>query len=369
MRSSSESSAVLGPAWMSWLGVAAILAGVLFTAHEGNEWMRQYVVDSATPANRELPAAVCPADELEEEGISVDECEQLVANVKSYVVSRPDWFSAAQQTLAALGTLLALASVVCGAVLANYRLGAAGIGAALYAALVVIDLGHFWVAQQAGPILRGIHLPDALLWFFVHLGFASAFFVARQAERPATKAAADPAAYGRFEVASHWFFVVSIFFLFVSSWWMLALPLPSADFRYREFPFQLHKNLGLTILLLLIAMAVTRLVRRQALAAVAGESPSMRQVRLVGHAALYLLVFAVCMTGFMSSTYSGWSTTVWWLFDLPYWGREDEELNQLFSDWHLVTCWGLLLAMAAHIGAALLHAVRNDGLVRRILRW
>jgi cytochrome b561 len=53
----------------------------------------------------------------------------------------------------------------------------------------------------------------------------------------------------------------------------------------------------------------------------------------------------------------------------PLLGYEDEDLNQLYSDLHLWTCWGLLLAMAAHIGAALLHAVRNDGVLRRIVRW
>ena len=99
------------------------------------------------------------------------------------------------------------------------------------------------------------------------------------------------------------------------------------------------------------------------------ETPLARQLRLSGHVALYLLILAVCITGFMSSTYSGWTTTFWWLVDLPYWGHEDEELNQLFSDLHFWSCWGLLIAMAAHIGAALLHAFRNDGIVRRILRW
>ena len=150
---------------------------------------------------------------------------------------------------------------------------------------------------------------------------------------------------------------------------MLALPLPSEDFRFREFPFQLHKNLGITTMLLLIAMALIRIVRRQALAAVPAETALVRQLRVSGHVALYALIFVVCLTGFMSSTYSGWTTTYWWLVDLPYWGREDEELNQLFSDLHFWSCWGLLLAMAAHIGAALLHAFRDDGVVRRILRW
>jgi cytochrome b561 len=105
------------------------------------------------------------------------------------------------------------------------------------------------------------------------------------------------------------------------------------------------------------------------LAAVEAETPSMRTARLGGHVALYALIFAVCFTGYMSSSYSGWGTTWWWLIDLPYWGYENEELNQLYSDLHLLTCWALLVAMAAHIGAALLHAFRNDGVLRRILRW
>ena len=353
---------------MSWLGVAAILFGVLFVAYTGNEWMRQLVIEQNTPASFELPAAECPEDELEEEGISVAECEQLVADVTSYVISRPPWFAGVMVWLMGLGTLATLLTILSGAGLANYRVSWAGIGAIAFTLLAVLDAGHFIAAQQAGPILRAVHLPVALLWFFIHLAFALAFHLAKRQEVAVTNDAM-PVAYGRFEVASHWFLALSVFFLFVSSWWMLALPLPSEDFRYREFPFQLHKNLGITIILLLIAMAIIRVARGQALAAVANESDAMHKARLGGHIALYVLIFVVCVTGYMSSSYSGWGTTFWWLLDLPYWGHEDEELNQLFSDLHLWACWGLLIAMAAHIGAALLHAFRNDGVIRRILRW
>jgi cytochrome b561 len=353
----------------SRLGVAAILLGVLFAAIEGNEWMRQGVMEWAAPPTLALPAAECPEDELEEEGLSAAECEQLVSDVRSYLASRPAWFFEAQTALAGIGALLAILSIVAGARLVNGRVGAARLGLLAYTGLAAIDTGHFVAAQLAGPILRGIHLPPALLWFFVHLALALACYVALQRERVPVAAGETARAYGRFEVATHWFIAVSIFFLFVSSWWMLALPLPSDDFRFREFPFQLHKNLGITIMLLLVAMALIRLVRRQALAAVPGETPLQRQFRVSAHVALYVLIFAVCITGFMSSTYSGWTTTYWWLYDLPYWGREDEELNQLFSDLHFWSCWGLLIAMAAHIGAALLHAFRDDGIVRRILRW
>jgi cytochrome b561 len=354
---------------MSWLGIAAILLGVLFTAYEGNEWMRQVVVENATPAAMELPAAECPADELEEEGLSVAECEQLVEDVRSYVVSRPAWFAGVQSWFAAIGTVLAVASVICGALLANYNPAGARFGAIVFGALTAIGIGHFIAAQLAGPILRGIHLPPTLFWTTMHLALAIAFSVAR--ERSAGRQAFDsvPNVYGRFEVGSHWFLAISVFFLFVSSWWMLALPLPSDVFRYREFPFQLHKNLGITVMLLLFAMALIRIARGQALAAVDAETEAARKLRIGGHVALYLLIFAVCITGYMSSSYSGWGTTLWWVLDLPYWGHENEELNQLFSDLHLWACWALLVAMAAHVGAALLHAMRNDGVVRRIVRW
>ena len=93
---------------MSWLGTAAVLLSVLFTAHEGNEWMRHAVIERSTPASLELPPAACPEDELEEEGLSLAEFEQMVSDVVSYVVSAPAWFLRAQTWLAALGTLLGL---------------------------------------------------------------------------------------------------------------------------------------------------------------------------------------------------------------------------------------------------------------------
>lgn len=369
---SAESSGVAprhGNAVTSWLGIAIVLISVIFAAYEGNEWLRQVVIQLASPGSLDLPAAVCPADELEEEGLSVAECEQLVEEVRSYLASMPSWFYYGQGTLALVGTLLALASVLSGAWLLNGRIGGAGLGLLVNSALVAIDGGHFVAAQLAGPILRGIHLPPALFWLFLHLAMAIACFVALRNEERPPESAESLRVYGRFEIAGHWFIAVSVFFLFVSSWWMLALPLPSDAFRFREFPFQLHKNLGITIALLLLAMALVRIVRGRVLAAVDSETPGMRRLRVGGHVVLYLTLFAVCATGFMSSTYSGWATTWWWLVELPYWGREDEALNQLYSDLHLWSCWALLVAMAAHIGAALFHAFSNDGVVRRIVRW
>jgi cytochrome b561 len=166
----------------------------------------------------------------------------------------------------------------------------------------------------------------------------------------------------------HWLLSIFIFFLFVSSWWMLALPLPSDAFTYREFPFQLHKNLGITLLVMLFLLLYVRFRHRPAPLESDAMRPWMRKLAVVDHVVLYGLIVAVCLSGYLSSSYSGWSTMLWWLIELPNWGYEDEELNILYSDIHLWTCWALLASVAVHLSGALYHAFRNDGVVRRMLR-
>ncbi|MFW6094133.1 MAG: cytochrome b [Pseudomonadota bacterium] len=173
--------------------------------------------------------------------------------------------------------------------------------------------------------------------------------------------------YPRSAVILHGVLAVSVFFLFASSWWMLALPLPSETFRFREFPFQLHKNIGITLVLVVAVLLYVRLRHRPGPVHGPGVRPWMHPLAVIDHAIIYLLVLAVCVTGYLSSSYSGWGTTLWWLVELPYWGHEDDDLNMFWSDLHLWTCWALLAAVAVHVGGALYHAFANDGVVRRML--
>lgn len=174
--------------------------------------------------------------------------------------------------------------------------------------------------------------------------------------------------YSRSAVIIHWLLAVAIFFLFVSSWWMLALPLPSRELTFRQFPFQLHKNIGITLVILLLLFLYVRF-RHRPRSAPSELMPSwMQKMATAGHVMLYVLILAVCLSGYMSSSYSGWATTFWWMVDLPHWGEENEELNMFWSDVHLWTCWALLAVIAAHIAGALYHAFRNDDVARRMLR-
>lgn len=173
-------------------------------------------------------------------------------------------------------------------------------------------------------------------------------------------------AYGKRAVIIHWLLAVSIFFLFISSWWMLALPLPSDEFTYRVLPFQLHKNVGITLFILLAMLLYIRLRHRPEPDITLRNKPGQRKLATVDHIMLYFLIAACCISGYMSSSYSGWETSFWWLVDLPGWGYEDDGLNILYSDIHLWTCWALLAVMAMHISAALYHGFCNDGVLKRM---
>lgn len=175
--------------------------------------------------------------------------------------------------------------------------------------------------------------------------------------------------YSRTAVLLHWTLAVSIFFLFISSWWMMGLPLPSKELQFRAFPFQLHKNIGITLLFVIALLVYVRFKHRPAPEQSSSMKPWMHKLAAVDHVILYLLIAAVCLSGYLSSAHTRWDTEVWWLFTLPRISEADEEMNMFYSDIHLWTCWTLLAVVAVHISGAVYHAFRNDGIVRRMLRW
>ncbi len=179
LSSNADNASPRGPEWASWLGVVAIVLGILLTATHGNEWMKQVVVMQSTPTRDQVPAADCPRDELVEEDLSVAECKQMVSNVRNLVVSSPSWFPAFQATLAAVGTVIAFLSVVVGAALVNFRGWAPAAAMLTFGALAAIDLIGFIGAVNTGPILRSLYLWDILVWFFIHLMMMAGIVAAR----------------------------------------------------------------------------------------------------------------------------------------------------------------------------------------------
>ena len=168
------------------------------------------------------------------------------------------------------------------------------------------------------------------------------------------------------KVEMHWLVAIGVIFLFVSSWWMLSLPLPSEDFTYRQLPFQMHKNVGITIMVMVVAMVALRIVKKRKQLQI--KKSRLERLASLDHLLTYFLIIACCISGYLSSSFSGWETSLWWLVDLPAWSEENDDLNIFFSDIHLWTCWALLAVVAVHIGAALYHAFKNDDVIDKMFR-
>jgi len=169
-----------GPAWASAIGVVAIVLGVFFTTTQANEWMKQYVMVDSMPASK--PAADCPEEELEEEDLSLAECEYLVDHVWGLGLSTPDWFPGTMMLLTALGTIVGFASIVIGGALVNYKAWASSVAVLIFVALLLIDAGQFMTVVNAGPIVREVYLWDILLWSFIHLLLVTGVIAGRHGE-------------------------------------------------------------------------------------------------------------------------------------------------------------------------------------------
>jgi cytochrome b561 len=151
-------------------------------------------------------------------------------------------------------------------------------------------------------------------------------------------------------------------FLLVSSWWMMALPLPSKVWTYRTYPFQLHKNLGITMLLMLAIILYGRIVYLRASRNARAPMPASAVVQSV---LLYALIFVCCLSGYLSSVYSGWPTRFWWMVTLPNWGYDNDRLNDFYGDIHTWSTYGVVAFMLIHISTATYRMFRGD----RSLRW
>ena len=175
--------------------------------------------------------------------------------------------------------------------------------------------------------------------------------------------------FSRTAVILHWLLAVSIFFLFIASWGMMGLPLPSPELQFRAFPFQLHKNIGITLVIIILMLLYVRLRHRPTPPDSTDMAPWMHWSAIAAHVAIYGLVLAVCLTGYLSSAHTRWDTVFWWSIEFPRIAAPDEEMNEFWGELHMWTAWALLGIIAVHVSGAIYHAFRNDGIVRRMMRW
>jgi cytochrome b561 len=169
--------------------------------------------------------------------------------------------------------------------------------------------------------------------------------------------------YGNFAIFLHWLMVILICILFGLGWYMVDLPKGSDE---RSWFFALHKSVGLTTALIaFIRLGWRYFIKPPALPA---HIPQWERRLAEGtHVVLYIFMVVQPVSGYISSSFSGYSTKFWGI-PLPTWGWKDPVLNELFTNVHVASSIVLLSFILLHLAGAMYHAVSaRDEILKRML--
>jgi cytochrome b561 len=135
----------------------------------------------------------------------------------------------------------------------------------------------------------------------------------------------------------------------------------------RDALYNLHKSLGVLILVLM----VLRVINRLAVGALAPETeiaPWQKVASSIVHTALYVLLIAMPVVGYIANSAFGAATPFFGLFELPpIMGKNEGLATQLFT-LHRWVGWLVILLVLTHVTAALYHRfIRGDAVLKRML--
>jgi cytochrome b561 len=171
--------------------------------------------------------------------------------------------------------------------------------------------------------------------------------------------------WGPVSQSLHWLVVVGILTMAVLGLTMTELPSGPDKVRL----YAVHKSIGLTILALVAFRLLWRLW-----AGTPKAIPTIprwqHMIANVSHFGLYVLLFAVPISGWVLNSASGFP--LWWfgLFRVPAIAGRDHDLHELAETVHEFLFWSLIALVLVHASAAIFHHLfqRDDTLARMLPR-
>jgi cytochrome b561 len=163
-------------------------------------------------------------------------------------------------------------------------------------------------------------------------------------------------------IALHWLMALGLIANFAFGTYMHELPLSPQKLQYYSW----HKWAGITLLGLVTLRLVWRLLVRPPDLL---PAPAWQQKVAHGlHALLYVLMFAIPLSGWMMSSASGFPVVLFGVWQLPDLVPKDKSLFEILKDVHEALNTGLLVLVITHVAAALKHhLVDRNGTLRRML--
>lgn len=164
----------------------------------------------------------------------------------------------------------------------------------------------------------------------------------------------------------HWLIALLLFGLLGLGFYMTGLSLSPTKLKLYSW----HKWLGVTAFLLVIVRLAWRIGNPPP--ALPGHMPKSHQLMAhAGHLALYGLMLAIPLSGWLMSSAKGFQTVWFGVLPLPDLLAADKELGEQLLTVHLGLNLTLIAVLIGHVGAAMKHHFidRDDILVRMLPKF
>jgi cytochrome b561 len=164
-------------------------------------------------------------------------------------------------------------------------------------------------------------------------------------------------------IALHWLIALLLLGQFAFGLMLDDIPRGTPE---RGLYVNLHKSSGIVIGLLIVLRIAWRLAHAPP-PLPAAMPPWQRLVARFSHAALYLCMLMLPLSGYLASNFSKHGVKFFNLVRLPPWGPDDKTLYALFNQTHHLTALLLALFVGLHVLAVAKHMlIDHDGLLWRM---
>lgn len=164
----------------------------------------------------------------------------------------------------------------------------------------------------------------------------------------------------------HWTMAVFIFFALGLGIYIDEFLSDDAENRYEIY--DLHKSIGMVVLMLLIIRIINRIFKKAP--PLPKTMPKIEQnLAKIGHLALYILMALTPLSGYLMSSFAGYPVKLF-AIEIPNLVGTNFQLAKICSEAHEISAFSLLGVVAIHILAVIKHRFfdkpENDVLKRII---
>ena len=171
--------------------------------------------------------------------------------------------------------------------------------------------------------------------------------------------------YGWISIALHWLLAIVLIAMYFVGDYMVDLEY--YDTWYHKAP-QIHKEVGVLIGVLMILRLIWNSLQTTP-HHVGDDKAVVKLMAKAAHLFLYLLVFALVISGYLISTAKGQGVDVFGLFEVPALLADDKDRGELAGFLHEWMGLGFIVLVGLHAAAALLHHyVYKDRTLTRMLK-